>query len=133
MSIQVVRFGPSKVDTGGMSPRRLALLITCLAVAGLAATFAIVGWDETGRMASAVSALAAVAAVGVAVWAALDARRDDSAIEVSGTGDAEARDGGRANTGLSGDPGTRRPIKIRKTGTAKATGEGGDANTGAQR
>jgi hypothetical protein len=54
-----------------MSTRRLVLLLTALAVAALAAIFAIVGWAQAERIAIVVAGLVAVAALGVAVWAAL--------------------------------------------------------------
>lgn len=58
-----------------LSMRRLVLLLTALTVAGLAAVFAWLGWDQAGRVATVLSGLVAVAALGVAVWAALPRRR----------------------------------------------------------
>ncbi len=58
-----------------MSTRRLVLLLTALAVAALAAVFAWVGWEQAGRIATVLAGLAAVAALGVAVWAALPVAR----------------------------------------------------------
>ena len=58
-----------------MSMRRLVLLLTALAVAVLAAVFAWVGWDQAGRIATVLAGLVAVAALGVAVWAALPGQR----------------------------------------------------------
>lgn len=59
---------------GGMTAKRVALVVTCVVVAGLAVVFGVVQWDRANRIAVVVSALAAVAAVGVAVWAALPNR-----------------------------------------------------------
>ena len=58
-----------------MSVRRLVLLLTALAVAALAVVFAWLGWDQAGRIATVLAGLAAVAALGVAVWAALPVAR----------------------------------------------------------
>jgi hypothetical protein len=44
-----------------------------MVVAALAALFVWVGWDQAGRIATVLAGLVAVAALGVAVWAALPA------------------------------------------------------------
>ncbi|MDG4809500.1 hypothetical protein O7634_22360 [Micromonospora sp. WMMD1120] len=110
------------------SRRHLVLLITGLLVAVLATTFVVLRWDSADRIATGVSALAGLAGVGVALWAALpgarpglrardtgaarargagyatsgiDAPADDAtAMEVSGTGDSTAEDGGQAVSGI---------------------------------
>lgn len=58
-----------------MNWRRLVLLLTALAVGALAALFAWVGWDQASRIATVFAGVAAVAALGVAVWAALPGPR----------------------------------------------------------
>jgi hypothetical protein len=54
-----------------MTTARLILILTCVATAGLGLVFALVRTDQVGTISAAVSALAAVAAVGVAVWTVL--------------------------------------------------------------
>jgi hypothetical protein len=62
-----------------MRARRVALLITLLLVALSGGAFTILAWDQASRLATVVSAMAAVAAVGVAVWAALPVSPPSSA------------------------------------------------------
>ncbi len=113
-----------------MSARRVALLLTCLVVAGMAGWFAVARWEQASRVATVVSALAAVAAVGVAAWAALPGS-DRRTVRVSNTGPATAGQGGRAVSGLTGPAaGLRGSIEVDRTGRADAPG-GGDATTGA--
>lgn len=111
-----------------MSVRRVVLVLTCLAVAGLGGWFAVAKWDDASKVATLSAALAGVAAVGVAVWAALPVGK--GAIRVTGTGDAVASTGGVANSGLrsSGDN-VRGAIDIAQTGKADASGSG-TATTG---
>ncbi|MFI6536588.1 hypothetical protein ACIBHY_29350 [Nonomuraea sp. NPDC050547] len=105
-----------------MTTRRWVLVGTAVLVAVLAILFAVLGWDTANRLASLLSALAGVAAVGVAVWAALPA---GTGVRVSRTGRATAGNGGSANTGLTGRT-QAGPVRVDKTGDA----DGGDANTG---
>ena len=72
---------------------------TALAVAVLAAVLGVLRWDDANKVAVVVSALAAVAAVGVAIWAALPTSLSGKVIRVSRTGRATAGPGGQANTG----------------------------------
>jgi hypothetical protein len=58
-----------------VSMRRLVRVGTVLLVAALAAIFALVGWDQADRIAIVLGGLVAVAALGVAVWAALPVAR----------------------------------------------------------
>jgi hypothetical protein len=118
-----------------MSTGRWALVLTCLVVAGFGGWFALARWEDANRVATAASALGALAAIGVAVWAALrtPAGAGDSRINrvrISDTGDAKAGSGGRANTGLRGS-GDIRSARVEHTGRAEAEG-GGDANTGVE-
>jgi hypothetical protein len=113
-----------------MSARRVVLLVTCLVVAGLAGWFAVAKWEQASRVATVVSALAAVAVVGVAVWAALPGA-DKPAVRVSDTGPATAGRGGTATSGLTGKvAGLSGRIEVERTGHADASG-GGNATTGA--
>lgn len=127
---------------GGMSARRVVVLGTGVVLAALAGVFVVVGWDRAIRISTVVSALAAVAAVGVAVWAAWPVVRSRSdlsrrprsepelTVRVSGSGTATARGHGSSVSGASG-PATSAPNRVEavKTGDADASG-GGDATSG---
>lgn len=114
---------------GGMTAKRVVLVVTCVVVAGLAVVFGVVQWDRANRIAVVVSALAAVAAVGVAVWAALPSRTGTT-VTADGTGDAVAGKGGTANTGVKvSATGLPNRVEAKRTGKADASW-GGDANTG---
>jgi hypothetical protein len=108
--------------------RRLILLLTSLAVVALAAIFALVGWDQADRIAIVLAGLVAVAALGVAVWAAL-LRESSAGVRVSHTGAARASKGGIAITGVSGTANPARSVEVEHTGQAEA-GEGGKATSG---
>lgn len=112
-----------------MTMRRWVLAGTAVVVTVLAVVFAFLGWDRADKVASLLSALAGVAAVGVAVWAAWPAASGGTSIRVSNTGQATARGGGRASTGLSGRadalPGH---VRVERTGHADA--DDGDADSG---
>jgi len=113
-----------------MTARRVALLATCFVVAGLAGWFAVARWDQASWVATVVSTLAAVAGVGVAVWAALP-RSEERAVRVSDTGSSVAGRGGTATSGLTGPvAGLSGRIEVERTGPADASG-GGNATTGA--
>jgi hypothetical protein len=109
--------------------RRVVVVVTCVVVAGLGVLFTVTQWDRASRIATVVSALAAVAAVGVALWAALPG--SGGSLRVSGTGQARAGLGGTANSGLVGPAGMSGPVEVERTGDADASG-GGAANTGIQ-
>jgi hypothetical protein len=108
-----------------MSGSRVALFVTCAVVLVLGVTFVFISADAGNRLATIVSALGAVAAVGVAVWAALAERRRD--VVVAGTGKADAGPSGKANSGFAG-PATG-SVEVRDTGDASG---GSSANTGVQ-
>lgn len=111
-----------------MTIRRIVILITCVVVATLAVVFAVSHWDQANRIATVTSALAAVAALGVAVWAALPG--SGPVARVSRTGRATAGGpGSRANTGVSGVASTPGTVVADRTSDARATG-GGSANSG---
>lgn len=121
---------PEVRDAPWMTMGRVVLIVTLFAVSALGVWIAVVTWDEANKIAVVTSALAAVAAVGVAVWAALRGARSTSSIDVSRTGDAVSTGGGRANTGFRGKARRTSSVRVRDTGRAEA--DGGDANTGVQ-
>ncbi|NUT99309.1 MAG: hypothetical protein HOY78_45620 [Saccharothrix sp.] len=114
----------------------MALVVTCVVVAGLGVWFAVAKWDQTNKVATVASALGAVAAVGVALWTALRTSPSQSgragAIRVSGTGKATATGAGSsAVSGVRGKAGDLGPVTARDTGDAEADG-GGSAVSGVQ-
>jgi hypothetical protein len=118
------------VDDSRVNGRRVVLAATFVAVAVLAGLFTVLRWDVANKVATAVSALAGVAAAGIAVWAALPAFSGGSGVRVSRTGRATAGHGGTANSGVTGPAGSPAgPVRADRTGDADANG-GGDANTG---
>lgn len=113
-----------------MSASRVALLITCVIVAGFGGWFAASRWEDTNRVASVVSALAAVAAVGVAVWAAVRTGKVKTSVTVTKTGKGTARQRGQANTGVQGSlAGAADTLRVTDSGDATASGDS-TANTG---
>jgi hypothetical protein len=110
---------------GGVNAGRVVLVLSCVVVGALGAWFAVARWDDANKVAAVASALGAVVAVGVAVWAALRTA-PGNAITVRRTGRAEARGGGSATTGVRGRvDGT---VRVERTGDAVS--DGGDATTG---
>ncbi|TYB47395.1 hypothetical protein FXF51_58275 [Nonomuraea sp. PA05] len=105
----------------------MVLLATSLTVASCATTFALLTWEDVDKIATAISALAGIAAVGVAVWAALPGA--GNAVRVSGTGKAVARNGGVAVSGFSGPASAAASAsEVHTTGDAEASG--GKATSG---
>lgn len=119
-------------------------------MAGVGALLAVLRWSQADRVAAVVSCLAAVASVGVGVWAAFPASRTEpepesggdrgpaapagpahgTVIRVADTGSAIAGRGGRASSGFSGPADRiRGEFGVERTGDADAS-EGGDADTG---
>ncbi|MEV6304834.1 hypothetical protein AB0M02_35855 [Actinoplanes sp. NPDC051861] len=105
-----------------------------VATLGTVAVLALVLWllddKRAGQIGGAVSALAGVAAVGVAIWAAL--RQSSGRIRVAGTGEAMAGSSGAAVSGLSvqSEQSAALPdVNVEETGRAEATG-GGQATSG---
>jgi hypothetical protein len=119
------------VDGVRMSTGRVALLVTCVVVAGLGTWFALSRWDDANRIATVASALGAVAAVGVAVWAAFRAPAPERSVTVSDTGNATATGGGKAVTGVTGRGESVGTVRVERTGDAKSSGDG-DAVTGVE-
>lgn len=121
-----------------MDGRKSAVVATAGAVTVLAVVLAVVRWDDANKIASSVSALAGIAAVGVGVWAALRGTADGGnpsgtrggSLHVSRTGRAVAGRGSRANTGVTGS-GDALPAEVRveHTGDAEASDEG-EADSG---
>ncbi|WP_203790414.1 hypothetical protein [Paractinoplanes rishiriensis] len=112
-----------------MTAKRIVLLVTSLVVAALGTFFALARWDTASRVASVASALAGVAAVGVAVWAALPAVGGRGHAVRTGSATAVGRDS-HANSGVI-DAGNSGSVANR-TGNAQAE-NGGQANTGVDR
>ncbi|MFC0845396.1 hypothetical protein ACFH04_17010 [Streptomyces noboritoensis] len=112
------------------SGRRVVLAVTGLALAVCAGAFSALSWDRADQVAGVVSALAGIAGLGAAAWAAL-AGSGGRTVRVSGTGAATARGGGRANAGLIGVPGPG-STEVDRTGNAHAEGDGSRANTGVE-
>lgn len=113
-------------------------------VVGVAVMLVWLQWESANKVATAVSALAGLAAVGVAVWAGWPAaarspstgRPSTSAEPPTATGSAPSpepsvrdvarHEPGRGRREVSADGGR---VRVRKTGAATASGAG-DANTG---
>ena len=112
-------------DNWPVNGGRLALVVTCLVVAGAGVWLAIARWEDANKLATVLSALGAVAAVGVAVWAAL--RGSSQSARASRTGSAAAGYGGVANTGVQGT--VSGDVRVSRTGDAQVEGDG-QANTG---
>jgi hypothetical protein len=110
-----------------MTMRRVVIALTCVVLAGLGTAFAVMRWQHANRIATVASALAAVAAVGVAVWAALPGAAVAPRASRTGTATARGR-GSWANTGVAG-PATHGAAVATRTGAAEAA-DGGKANTG---
>ena len=131
----------------GVNARRIVLIVSCAAVAGLGVLLTVLRWGRADHLATVVSCLAAVAAVGVGIWAALPARPTPTGadpagatdperrlvIRASDTGHAIAGPGGRANSGVVAPKGDDAPasgeITAERTGDAHASRDS-DANTG---
>lgn len=115
-----------------MNVRRVVLIVTCLVVAGLAGWFLIAKWDQGDRVATALSALTGVAAVGVAIWAGLRSQGTEASgsVRVSRSGDAVAGRDGSANSGVRArlDKSSGR-MRVDRSGDAQASA-GGETNTG---
>lgn len=98
-------------------------------MAVLAGVFAVLGWEHTEKAASAISALAGVAAVGVMIWAAVPTASGGGNIRVAKTGRATAHGNGLANTGVTGPADAlKNNVQVERTGDAESAD--GDANTG---
>lgn len=113
-----------------MTGRRMTLLATCLVVAALAVWFAIAKSDNASKMATFISTLAAVAAVGVGLLAAWPGVSSGTRARASRTGRAVGRGGGTATTGIIGSAGHESAdLRVDRTGDAEAS-DGGEATSG---
>ncbi|MEV4371862.1 hypothetical protein AB0J71_32660 [Nonomuraea sp. NPDC049637] len=110
-----------------MNARRTVILVTAALVVIAAVVLAVLRWDDANKLASSLSALAGLAAVGVGIYAALPSSAR-TRVRVSRTGRAVAN-GGTANTGVSGTTAVAGEVQVDHTGDARASGRG-DANTG---
>ena len=90
------------------------LIASGVVVAALGGWFAVARWDDANKVAAVLSALGAVAAIGVTVWAALRTPPSGSSLVVSDTGRAVAGPGGRAITGI--------PRHAGRAGTGRTNG-----------
>jgi hypothetical protein len=107
---------------------RWILVVTLLVVAGLGFWFSVARWDDASKIAAVLSALAGIAAVGIAAWAALRGSATSSKITVKDSGSATS-DSGDANTGVRGNAGTPGfSVKIENSGDAES--KDGNSNTG---
>lgn len=118
----------------GMSGARVTLVLTCVVVAGLAGWFAMAKWDQANKVATMMSALGAVAAVGIAIWIALRSSPSQSGragrIRVANTGGATAMGAGStAITGVRTNGGDTSSLRVGDTGDAQAD-SGGNAVSG---
>lgn len=112
-----------------MNAGRVVIGLTCLIVAAMGTWFALARWDDANKVAAVTSALAAVAAVGVAIWAALHtgSGADGPRVRIRNSGDAVAGPDGSANSGVRG-AGKSQSVKVMRTGKA----QGRDANSGVE-
>lgn len=109
--------------------QRLVVVASSVVVAALAGVFFFLSWERANQVAGIVSALVGIGSLGAALWAGL-AAAPGRRMRVSRTGNATARGGGSANTGVI-TPSSRAAadtIRVDRTGDAEA--EGGQANSG---
>lgn len=118
------------VDNAHMTTRRLVVVVTFVVVAVLGAVFAVSQWDHASRVATVASALATVAALGVAIWAALPGSGRTARVVRSGSATARGQ-GSRANSGVTGRAAQAGQDMASRTGNARAIG-GGTANSGVE-
>lgn len=112
-----------------MTPRRMVLAATCVAIAALAWVFAVAGPDDTAAIAAAVSALAAVATVGVGLSEASAGTESVVQIDHTGAAIADGPDSAAITGSSSLNVSQARSVELRNTGPAIASG-GGKAVTG---
>jgi hypothetical protein len=116
------------VDDAGMSTRRVVLVVTCVIVAVLATVLVGLTWDQANKVATSVSALAAVAAVGVGVWTALSSAPVRIRVVRSGRTVSGAK--GKAVSGVRAPAdGVRERIDVERSGKSDAS-TGGHAVSG---
>jgi hypothetical protein len=104
-------------------------------IVGLVGYLMVVGLDKADKLASAISALVALASLAAPYLLPAHEPGGMSRMEpdqVEDSGAARAKDGGNANTGVD-VVGDDRPARITRSGEASADGPGSAANTGVQR
>ena len=104
-------------------------------VAGLVTYLVVVGLEKADKVASSISAVLALIALGAPYL--LPRTKEDAVTSepvpdrVEDSGKATATQGGHANTGLQAG-GQSRPAQVVRSGDASADGPGSTANTGIQ-
>jgi len=107
------------------------LVVTCLVVGGLCAWFAVNNSGDADEIATLISALAAVAGIGIAVWAAIPGSAAPWTASAIETGKAVAHRRSRAITGIAGVHANPAGMTAKRTGDARAT-DSADAISGVQ-
>ena len=106
-------------------------------VAGLVTYLVVVGLEKADKVASSISAVLALIALGAPYL--LPRAKEDAVVSepepdrVQDSGKATATQGGHANSGLETDGVEGRPAQVIRSGDANADGPGSTANTGIQR
>ena len=111
--------------------------VSAVIVAGLVGYLVVAGLERADKLASAISAVVAVAALAAPYLFPVPASGNTGvskvgADQVEDSGTARATGGGQANTGVDG-VGNDRPAQVTRSGDATATGPGSVANTGVRR
>ena len=101
-------------------------------VAGLVVYLAVVGLERADKVASSISAVLALIALGASYLLPRPGGGGSMAEpdRVEDTGKATSTAGGQATTGLDTVQGDDRPGHVRRSGDARADGSGSVANTG---
>ncbi len=100
-----------------------------LLLAGTAATWLLADLETAGWAAGVAGAVIGAAGLVLAAWNGGGDSRG-SELTVSGTGDATARDGGTATSGVTAPADRPFSAEVRDSGDAEADGTGSAANTG---
>jgi len=101
-------------------------------VAGLVVYLVVVGLDKADKLASAISVVVALVALGAPYLLPSVGEPVGEPDRVEDSGAARATGGGKANTGVE-VAGDDRPAQVTRSGDATADGSGSVANTGVQR
>ncbi|MEH1028561.1 hypothetical protein V6W11_12540 [Micromonospora profundi] len=88
---------------------RIVLLVTGLLIAGLGATFIIIGLDKADKLASTVGGLASVAGVGLSLWIWLTGSLGETRNAINANVEHKPGQGERA-----GMPGTTYHVQIER-------------------
>ena len=98
------------------------VVVTCGVVAVLAVVLVVLRWDNANKVAVIVSALAAVAAVGVGVWTALSGGARDARVVVKRSGRSR---GVGSVSGFEGAGSSRGEFRVEDSGPAEDGGTSG--------